>query len=90
MQDATFAAGDVVVLDIPFLPLVPGSYFVELFAVITGTTLDHWVDQIAFDVIRFDPFEIGSTFAPSHDTGSVVPAHRWSSRAVGSSDLRDS
>ena len=85
MQDATFVAGDVVVLDIPFLPLVPGSYSVELLAGVTGTTLDHWANQIAFDVIRFDPFGIGSTFAPNHETGSVVPAHEWSSHPVGTS-----
>ena len=90
MQGATFVGGDVVVLDIPFLPLVPGSYFVELIAQASGVTLDHWAGEIAFDVIRFDPFATGSTFAPNHETGSVVPAHRWSSRAVGSSDLRDS
>ena len=85
MQGATFAAGDVVVLDIPFLPFLPGSYLIELSAQTTGTTLDHWIGEIGFDVIRFDPFEIGSMFAPSHETGSVVPAHRWSSRA-GSRD----
>ena len=74
MQGAYFRAGDVAICTIPFMPLVPGQYSVELWATLLGVqTLDEWVGEIAFDVQRFDPFGIGSTWVPTDQTGSFVP-----------------
>jgi len=80
MQGATFIPGDVIDLEIPFLPLVPGSYSLEIYAHGVGSAYDHWTGDIAFEVIRFDPFGMGATFSPNHETGNIVPLHRWSSR----------
>jgi homopolymeric O-antigen transport system ATP-binding protein len=78
MQGAYFRAGDVAVCTIPFMPLVPGQYSVELWATLLSVqTLDEWVGEVAFDVQRFDPFGIGSTWVPTDQTGSVVPEHEW-------------
>jgi hypothetical protein len=54
-------------------------YFVALLAHLPGVQpFDYWTGEIAFDVLRFDPFGMGSTFAPTDEVGSVVPAHHWS------------
>jgi lipopolysaccharide transport system ATP-binding protein len=83
MQAAYFKAGDIAVCTIPFMPLVPGQYFVELWATLLGVqTLDEWVGEVAFDVQRFDPFAIGSTWVPTDQTGSIVPEHQWTRRPV--------
>jgi lipopolysaccharide transport system ATP-binding protein len=80
MQGKFFEPGDVAECVLPFLPLAPGTYAVELGASIPGVqTFDSWTDDIWFEVSRFDPFEIGSTFSPSESTGSLVPEHRWAS-----------
>jgi homopolymeric O-antigen transport system ATP-binding protein len=78
MQGFYVTPGAVVECTIPYLPLVPGLYHVEFIAQVPGVEpLDNWSDDVAFDVIRFDPFETGSTFVPVADTGNVVPAHSW-------------
>ncbi len=77
MQDAFFAPGDVVDLEIPYLPLANGLYLVELQARTTKTIYDSWTGEVAFDVIRFDPFATGSTFKATPERGSIVPEHRW-------------
>ena len=79
MQGAYFNSGDTAICTLPFVPLVPGLYSVELWATLQGVqTLDEWVGEIAFDVQRFDPFGISSTWMATDYTGSVVPEHRWS------------
>ncbi len=79
MQGRYFEPGDVATCAIPFLPLAPGVYFVALLAHLPGVQpFDYWGNEIAFDVLQFDPFGIGSTFTPNDETGSVVPAHIWS------------
>ena len=79
MQGRFFEGGDVVECSIPFLPFVPGYYSIELAARIPGAqALDEWIGDIAFDITRFDPFDVGSTFAANDATGSVVPEHTWS------------
>ena len=81
MQGMLFEPGDTAVCTIPFMPLVPGLYHVELWATLGGVqTIDEWTDDIVFDVQRFDPFGIGSTFTASDHNGSFVPKHEWSSR----------
>jgi lipopolysaccharide transport system ATP-binding protein len=82
MQDVYFTPGDTVELEIPYLPLATGVYVVELFAHVYGRAFDEWLDEIAFDVIRFDPFATGSTYKPSPERGSIVPEHRWTSSAA--------
>jgi lipopolysaccharide transport system ATP-binding protein len=62
---------------VPFLPFVPGHYEIELTAWYPGRILDHWVGEVSFDVIRFDPFEIGSTFVTNDVKGNIVPEHVW-------------
>jgi lipopolysaccharide transport system ATP-binding protein len=89
MQGAYFKAGDVAICTIPFMPLVPGQYSVELWATLSGVqTLDEWIGEIAFDVQRFDPFGIGSTWVPTEQTGSVVPEHEWTTGVGRSGDGR--
>jgi homopolymeric O-antigen transport system ATP-binding protein len=78
MQDIYFDAGDVIDLQIPYLPLASGLYLVELLAHITGRAFDFWSEEIAFDVVHFDPFQTGSTFTATPERGSVVPQHEWS------------
>ncbi len=81
MQGAYFRAGDVATCTIPFMPLAPGRYFVELWATLGGVqTLDEWGGEIAFDIERFDPFGIASTWAATDETGSFVPKHEWTHR----------
>jgi lipopolysaccharide transport system ATP-binding protein len=77
MQDVYFNPGDVVELELPYLPLAPGLYLVELLAHVHGRAFDSWTDHIAFDVVHFDPFATGSTFKATPERGSVVPEHRW-------------
>jgi lipopolysaccharide transport system ATP-binding protein len=77
MQDAYFAPGDIVELEIPYLPLAHGVYTVELLAHVTGRAFDFWAGDIAFDVIQFDPFGTGSTYTPTPEKGNIVPEHRW-------------
>jgi lipopolysaccharide transport system ATP-binding protein len=81
MQDVYFAPGDTIELEIPYLPLATGVYIVELLAHVHGQGFDDWLDEIAFDVIRFDPFSTGSTYKPTPERGSIVPEHRWTSSA---------
>ena len=84
MQGAYFQAGDTATCTIPFMPLAPGHYFIELWAILSGVqTLDEWVGEVAFDVERFDPFGIGSTWVPTDQTGSFVPQHVWAKRRPG-------
>lgn len=84
MQGAYFDSGDTAICTIPFVPLVPGLYTVELWATLQGVqTLDEWVGEVAFDVQRFDPFGVSSTWMATDQTGSFVPEHSWSQR-VGS------
>jgi lipopolysaccharide transport system ATP-binding protein len=78
MQDVYFDPGDVVDLHIPYLPLASGLYLVELLAHVTGRAFDSWSEEIAFDVVHFDPFQTGSTFTATPERGSVVPQHTWS------------
>jgi lipopolysaccharide transport system ATP-binding protein len=79
MQGMYFEPGDVAECDISFLPLAQGVYFVALLAHLPGVQpFDYWGGEIAFDVLRFDPFETGSTFVPTDEVGSVVPSHHWS------------
>ena len=83
MQGALFRGGDVAICTIPFMPLAPGRYSVELWATLLGVqTLDEWVGEVAFDVERFDPFGIASTWVPTDQTGSFVPEHRWTRGAA--------
>jgi homopolymeric O-antigen transport system ATP-binding protein len=82
MQGMYFEPGDVAECVIPFLPLAQGVYFVALLAHLPGIQpFDYWAGEIAFDVLRFDPFGTGSTFAPNDEVGSVVPSHHWSKRS---------
>jgi lipopolysaccharide transport system ATP-binding protein len=82
MQGFYVTPGSIVECTIPYLPFGPGRYHVELIAQVPGIEpLDRWTDDVAFDVIRFDPFGTGSTFVPIADTGSVVPAHSWMTRS---------
>jgi lipopolysaccharide transport system ATP-binding protein len=79
MAGRYFTAGDVVRVEIERLDLAPGSYHVDVNASIPFVQgMDTWPGEIAFDVVRFDPFESGSTFSPDDRTGSIVPAHEWS------------
>ncbi len=78
MQGVYFEAGEVAVCEIPYLVLAQGVYFVALLAHLPGVQpFDYWQDEIAFDVLRFDPFATASTFVPNAEVGSVVPEHRW-------------
>ena len=79
MQGVYFEPGDTAECVIPFLPLIQGVYFVSLLAHLPGVQpFDYWGGEIAFDVLRFDPFGTGSTLTPTDEIGSVVPEHRWS------------
>ena len=80
MQDVYFKPGDTIELEIPYLPLALGVYLVELAAHVFGQVYDDWIDEIAFDVVRFDPFATGSTYKPTPERGSIVPEHRWTKR----------
>jgi homopolymeric O-antigen transport system ATP-binding protein len=83
MQGLYFQPGETAVCAIPYLPLVPGLYSIQLIATIPGVqTFDEWLDGITFEVRRFDPFGIGSSLTPTEYTGNVVPQHEWS-RSVG-------
>jgi lipopolysaccharide transport system ATP-binding protein len=83
MKGTFFAPGDVIECSIPFVPLVAGAYAVELSASIPGVQgFDLWAGDIWFEVNRFDPFQTGSTFTPSEESGPFVPAHEWSARTV--------
>ena len=77
MQDIYFESGDIVELDIPYVPFANGVYLVELLAHVTGRSFDLWEEEVAFAVVRFDPFQTNSTFAATPEKGSVVPQHRW-------------
>jgi lipopolysaccharide transport system ATP-binding protein len=78
MAGLYFKPGDVVRCEIETVGLAPGSYRVDVNAAIPFVQgMDMWSGEIAFEVVRFDPFETGSTFAPDDRTGSVIPAHTW-------------
>ncbi len=80
MQGRFFEGGETAVCHIPFVPFAPGEYIVDIAARIPGIqTLDEWQGDLVFDVVRFDPFDTGSTFAANDATGPVVPEHSWSS-----------
>jgi lipopolysaccharide transport system ATP-binding protein len=84
MQGLYFEAGETAVCEIPFVPYAPGVYSVDLAARIPEIqTFDEWTGEISFDVTRFDPFRIGSTFTADDVTGSLVPEHRWASADPG-------
>ncbi len=71
MQGLYFEPGDVAQCEIPFLPLAQGVYFVALLAHLPGVQpFDHWSGEVAFDVLRFDPFETGSTLRPPTRSGA--------------------
>ncbi len=79
MAGRYFAPGDAVCCEIDALSLAQGTYSVEIGASIPYVQgMDSWTGEVGFDVVRFDPFDAGSTFAPDDRTGGVVPPHRWS------------
>jgi homopolymeric O-antigen transport system ATP-binding protein len=78
MQGQFFSSGEIAECTIPFAPFTPGFYAIDVSATVPGAaTLDEWFGEIAFDVTKFDPFDIGSTFAANDLTGSLVPEHTW-------------
>ncbi len=79
MQGMQFGPGETAVCTIPFMPLAPGQYTLELWATLLSVQIvDEWLGEIAFDVQRFDPFGVGSTWVANDQTGSVIPEHEWS------------
>ncbi|HZQ80540.1 MAG TPA: polysaccharide ABC transporter ATP-binding protein [Gaiellaceae bacterium] len=80
MQGKYFEPGETAICEIPYLPLAPGVYLVALLAHLPGIQpFDYWGGEVAFEVVQFDPFGIGSTFVPTSEVGAVVPQHEWSS-----------
>jgi len=85
MAGRYFAPGDTVRCEIDCLALAQGTYSVDIGAAIPFIQgMDLWSGEVGFDVVRFDPFDSGSTFAPDDRTGGVVPAHHWSREDDGS------
>lgn len=78
MAGLYFAPGDSVCCEIDAVSLAQGTYLVDIGASIPFVQgMDSWSGEVSFDIVRFDPFDAGSVFAPDDRSGSVVPPHRW-------------